>query len=61
MARVRILLAADADIERVLRHTLRTFGVRKYDDYVALIGEALQALAADPQAGRNRQDIDPAA
>lgn len=61
MARVRTLLAADADIEHALLYTLRTYGVRKYDDYGALIQEALERLAADPEAGRNRQDIDPGA
>lgn len=61
MANVRILLAAEADIEQALSHTLARFGVHKYDDYAALIEEALEALATDPRAGRKRPDIDPAA
>jgi len=58
MARVRTLLAADADIEQALLYTFREFGIRKYDDYAALIQEA---LADEPRAGRNRRDIDPEA
>jgi plasmid stabilization system protein ParE len=61
MARVRILLAAEADIEHALGHTLSAFGVHKFEDYVGLIQEALDMLAADPHAGRKRHDIDPAA
>jgi plasmid stabilization system protein ParE len=61
MARVRILLAAEADIEHALSHTLRTFGVHKFEDHAALIQEALDTLVADPHAGRKRHDIDPAA
>jgi toxin ParE1/3/4 len=61
MATVRLLLAAEVDIELALLHTLRTFGARKYEDYAALIHEALDTLAADPLAGRNREEIDPVA
>lgn len=61
MARVRILLAAEADIEHALAHTLSSFGIHKYQDYAALIQEGLDTLAADPHAGRKRHDIDPAA
>ena len=59
MTRVRTLLAADADIEHALVYTLRTYGRRKYDEYSALIREALEALATAPEAGRNRPDINP--
>ncbi len=61
MARVRLLLAVDGDIEDALRHTFRRFGVHKYEDYAALIEEAFEALVADPMAGRARPDINPEA
>jgi toxin ParE1/3/4 len=58
MARVRVLLAVHGDIEDALRYTLRTYGVHKYNQYAALIEEAFDALAANPEAGRARPDID---
>jgi toxin ParE1/3/4 len=61
MARLRLLLAVDSDIENALRRTRLKFGVRKYNDYAALIEEALEALGADPKVGRPRPDIDPEA
>jgi toxin ParE1/3/4 len=61
MARVRALLAVDGDIEDALRYTLGTYGVHKYEEYVALIEEAFEKLAANPEAGRTRPDIDPEA
>ena len=57
MARLRTLLAADADVERALLYTLRTYGVRKYNEYAALIEDALNALVMDPKSGRHRQDV----
>jgi toxin ParE1/3/4 len=61
MARVRVLLAVDGDIEDALRYTLGTYGVHKYEEYVVLIEEAFETLAADPEAGRARPDIGPEA
>jgi plasmid stabilization system protein ParE len=61
MALLRRLFAVEADIEHVLGYTLRRFGIRKYDDYAALIQEALDALATDPRAGRSRPEIAPEA
>jgi hypothetical protein len=57
MARVRVLLDAEADIEQALAFTLRSFGVRKYDDYGSLILEALEALTINPHAGKRRPEI----
>lgn len=57
MAHVRRLLAVEADIEQVLSYTLQRFGLRKYDDYAALIQEALDALAIDPHAGKPQPAI----
>ena len=59
MAVVRLLLAVASDIEDALRHTLRRYGAKKYNDYAALIEEALEALGDDPNAGRARPEIDP--
>jgi|SRR5450432_35732 len=61
MAHVRRLLAVEADIEQVLTYTLQRFGLRKYDDYAALIQEALDALAIDPHAGKPQPAIAPEA
>jgi plasmid stabilization system protein ParE len=61
MASVRRLLAVEADIEQVLAYTLRRFGVRKYEDYAALIHEALDALADDPLVGKPHPGIAPEA
>jgi toxin ParE1/3/4 len=61
MVLVRRILAVDADIEDALRHTRRTFGIRKFEEYAALIEEAFEALAGDPEAGHSRPDIDPEA
>ena len=57
MATVRLLLAAEADIEQALQHTFHTFGTQKYAEYAALVHEALDALAENSQAGRRREDI----
>ncbi len=61
MAHVRRLLAVEADIEQVFTYTLQRFGLRKYDDYAALIQEALDALAVDPPAGKPQPAIAPEA
>jgi plasmid stabilization system protein ParE len=61
MAYVRTLLAVEADIEQVLTYSLHRFGVRKYEDYAALIEEALEALAVDPRAGKPDARIAPEA
>ncbi len=57
MARVRRLRAVDDDIEHALRYTLRTYGVHKYQDYAALIQEALETLAENPEAGYDAMDL----
>jgi plasmid stabilization system protein ParE len=61
MARVRVLLAAEADIEQALAFTLKRFGARKLADYGSLILEALDAIGADHHAGKERPDIAPGA
>jgi toxin ParE1/3/4 len=58
---VRFLPAVEEDVEHVLLYTAKTFGMRKYVEYAALIEEALEALADNPEAGRKRPDIHPEA
>lgn len=58
MARVRRVRAVEDDVEHALRHTLKTFGRWKYEEYVALIEEAFAALSEAPTSGRPRPEID---
>ena len=51
--------AAEADIEDVLAFTLERWGEAKYEQYLALIEQALEALADDPHSGRSRPSIHP--
>ncbi|HVW24139.1 MAG TPA: type II toxin-antitoxin system RelE/ParE family toxin [Polyangiaceae bacterium] len=55
----RLIPAVEADIEEALTETLITYGFAKYADYALLIQEALEALAADPRAGKRREYIHP--
>jgi plasmid stabilization system protein ParE len=57
----RILPAAEADILEVRAKTLAEFGPEKLTEYDELLEDALEALAANPRAGRPRPDIAPAA
>jgi len=57
----RLIPAAEADIEEALTETLSRYGFTKYEDYALLIKEALEALAADPRAGRRREYVHPEA
>ena len=56
-----VLPVVERDIEDALIHTARTFGLRKLDEYVALIEEALRALDDDSEAGKRRPDVHPEA
>lgn len=55
----RLIPAVEADIEEALTETLTTYGFAKYADYALLIQEALEALAANPRAGKRREYIHP--
>ncbi|MCB9865426.1 MAG: type II toxin-antitoxin system RelE/ParE family toxin [Phycisphaerales bacterium] len=52
---IRLLPAAQQDIQDALQHTWRQFGARKYGDYVLLIREALDLIATDPDGVRCRR------
>lgn len=54
---VRISAPARRDIEEVLAWTYREFGEAKYDDYRALIREAIEAIARNPDAARRRPEL----
>ncbi len=48
MARVRVLLAAEADIEQALAFTLRRFGTLKFADYRARQSPAVASALLAP-------------
>jgi toxin ParE1/3/4 len=50
---------AKRDIVEVLRFTRRRWGDGQAREYAALIGEALVAIATNPEVGKARQDIRP--
>jgi plasmid stabilization system protein ParE len=50
--------AAEADIDEALKNTLAKWGERKFEEYIALIEEALVRLTEDPRVGKRRPDID---
>lgn len=54
---IRISKQAQSDIEEVLAWTLREFGERKYDEYRALLKQALIELAGDPESARRRPEL----
>lgn len=50
---------AKGDIIEVVRFTRRRWGDGQAREYAALIGEALVAIATNPDVGRTPQDIRP--
>ena len=48
---------ADAQMADALAFTLDRFGETKYLEYLALIHEAIEALQADPTAGKRRPEV----
>jgi toxin ParE1/3/4 len=52
---IRLLPAVERDIELALLATLRRFGVRKYDEYRALIRQAIRDIQADPDGPQSKR------
>jgi toxin ParE1/3/4 len=59
--RIRISAAAVRDIEQVLGHTLREFGLLQYEEYKDLIRTALADVSANPNrlSARRRAELHP--
>lgn len=51
--------AAEADIDEALLNTLTRWGRDKYEQYLSLIEEALEALANNPHSGPPKPTIHP--
>ncbi len=59
MARIIRSPRAKRDIVEVLQHTKERWGIGQAPEYADLIQEALGAIAADPQRGKQRDDVRP--
>ncbi len=57
MGEFRLTLAAQADLDRIGRHTHERWGIAQRDYYLGLLDKAFRQLANNPELGRPRDEV----